>query len=391
MRRPATTCILLVAVLAAPAAAAEEEGAAWQQLAKKYGLGTWTAVYAAEQGQIPAGLQEEAGGTVRPKHLVWPVKGGRFGRGVGAGSDGHHQGLDIVAPTGTTIKAAWYGIVIYASERKGYGKTVQIVHPGGWVTLYAHCSALKVKPGMKVKTGQKIALVGSTGISRGPHLHWELRVKGVITDPSPFINPSIPHPPHVGPMPWQGYTVKKGDTPAAIAKKKGVGLEELLSLNQIKESSPLQAGWKIALPIKVKGKAFTKDMYVVQKGDSLGSIAVLYDVKIADLMALNSISDPDKVSPGQKIKLPAGAYSGAAIAKKQADKQEGEGKEWIWHEVEEGESLFTIAKKYKTSITAISNLNGIKDKDSLQIGQKLKVPKPSKKKKGEKVAEEPPA
>lgn len=372
--RAALAMALLLAL--APASAGEGD-APWQALAKKYQLGTWTAAFNAEQGIIPEGLQQAAGGMSRPKHLIWPVKGGRFGRGFGSGKAGQHKALDIVAPAGTTIKAAWFGVVLFAGVRKGYGNTLVLLHPGKWVTLYAHCKTLKVKPGMKVKTGQKVALVGNTGISRGPHLHWELRIKGHQADPAPYIHPSIPHPPHVGPLPWQGYTVKKGDTPAKIAKKKKVDAEKLLYINFLKPGSKLQAGWKIAVPIKVKGKKFVKNVYVVKKGDTLGSIAVLYDVKISDLESINGIDDADKIYLGQKIKIPKSAYDGHAISKKKEADAEG----YIWHEVEKGESLFVIAKKYNTSISLIAGLNGIKDKDKLKEGQKLKVPKPKKKKK----------
>ncbi len=377
----ARAALFAAALLLLPSPAPAEGEALWHQLAKKYQLGTWTAAFNAEQGIVPDGLQDAAGGPTRPKYLIWPVKGGRFGRGFGSGKGGKHLALDIVAPSGTTIKSAFYGVVLFAGERKGYGKTLVVLHPGKWVTLYAHCSKLLVKPGMKVKTGQKIALVGSTGISRGPHLHWELRIKGQQADPAPYVHPSIPHPPHVGPLPWIGYTVKKGDTPAKIAKKKNVDAESILKINFMKSGSKLQAGWKIALPIKVKGKKkSSKNIYVVQNGDTLGSIAVLYDVKISSLKALNGIDDADKIFPGQKINLPAGAYEGNAIAKKKVADEGG----YRWHEVQAGESLFLIAKKYDTSITVIANLNGIKDKDKLKEGQKLKVPKPPKSKKKKK-------
>jgi murein DD-endopeptidase MepM/ murein hydrolase activator NlpD len=377
----ARSALLAVTVLLLAPPVSADGGAPWQQLAKKYQLGTWTAAFNAEQGVVPQGLQKAAGGTSRPKHLIWPVKGGRFGRGVGAGKGGAHKGLDIVAPSGTTIKAAFYGVVLFAGDRKGYGKTLVLLHPGKWVTTYAHCSVLKVKPGMKVKSGQKIALVGSTGISRGPHLHWELRIKGQLADPAPYVHPSIPHPPHVGPLPWIGYTVKKGDSPAKIAKKKNVDEATILKINFMKPGSKLQAGWKIALPIKVKGKKkLSKNVYVVQNGDTLGSIAVLYDVKISTLKSLNGIADADKIFPGQKISLPAGAYDGHAITKKKKANEGG----YLWHEVQAGESLYVIAKKYKTSITAIANLNGIEDKDKLKEGQKIKVPKPPKSKKKKK-------
>ncbi len=383
--RAAICVATLSAALPAREAACEQEagadgdGAPWMVLAKKWKLGQGATLLDIEQGKVQDGLLEDAGGKVRPKHLIWPVKGGRFGRGVGSGKDGGHQGLDIVAPTGTAIKAAAFGIVIWAAERKGYGHTAIVLHSGGWVTLYAHCSKLKVKPGMKVKSGHTIALVGSTGISRGPHLHWELRIDGVIADPAPYVHPSIPHPPHVGPMPWQGYTVKKGDTPAKIAQKKGLDLDALLKLNKLDADSALQVGWKIALPVKVKGKEFKKGEYKVKSGDTLSSIAMLYDVPVQDLLTLNGLADGDKISPGQWIKVPDGAYSGNAISQKAKEKEEKDS--FVWHEVQQGESLFSIAKKYDTSITVIANMNGIKDKDKLSLGQKIKVPAPAKEKK----------
>ena len=139
MRRTSQVCsraALLVTVLLLLSSPATAEGdAPWQQLAKKYQLGSWTAAFNAEQGIVPEGLQKAAGGTSRPKHLIWPVKGGRFGRGFGSGKGGRHKALDIVAPTGTAIKSAFYGVVLFAGERKGYGKTLVILHPGKWVTL----------------------------------------------------------------------------------------------------------------------------------------------------------------------------------------------------------------------------------------------------------------
>ncbi len=95
-----------------------------------------------------------------------------------------HNGLDIGAPMGATITASAPGRVIYAGWEGGYGNTIIIDHGGGTSTLYGHCSQLFVSEGQDVQRGQAIGAVGSTGVSTGPHLHFEIRIGGVAVDPS---------------------------------------------------------------------------------------------------------------------------------------------------------------------------------------------------------------
>ena len=128
-------------------------------------------------------------GPVYSRSFVWPVVGrinSRFGwRGdpfSGRRRD-WHTGLDIKGPTGRPIVASKSGVVTYAGWMSGYGRTVVVDHGGGYTTLYAHCSRLYVRPGSRVKQGQSIASVGSTGRSTGSHLHFEVRVNGRPVNP----------------------------------------------------------------------------------------------------------------------------------------------------------------------------------------------------------------
>ncbi len=98
-----------------------------------------------------------------------------------------HTGIDIEAPMGATIVAADSGTVISAGWMSGYGQVTIINHGNGVSTLYAHQSKFLVSKGNTVSKGQAIGKVGSTGWSTGPHLHFEVRINGTPTDPTPYV------------------------------------------------------------------------------------------------------------------------------------------------------------------------------------------------------------
>jgi murein DD-endopeptidase MepM/ murein hydrolase activator NlpD len=99
-----------------------------------------------------------------------------------------HSGVDLAACLGTPVYAAGEGIVrLVGWQERGYGLQVQIDHRNGFITRYAHLSASDVKPGQKISRGEKIGRIGSTGISTGPHLHYEVISNGLALNPSPFM------------------------------------------------------------------------------------------------------------------------------------------------------------------------------------------------------------
>ncbi|OCX42447.1 hypothetical protein A7X81_05040 [Campylobacter ornithocola] len=99
-----------------------------------------------------------------------------------------HLGIDYAAPTGTPVKSAGDGTISFVGTKGGYGKVVQVKHMSGYMTLYAHLSRFgKVKRGQKVKQGQVIAYVGSTGMSTGPHLHFGLYLNNKAINPETIV------------------------------------------------------------------------------------------------------------------------------------------------------------------------------------------------------------
>lgn len=113
--------------------------------------------------------------------------GPRFNPFTGRGGE-FHGGLDFRGKTGEPITVTANGVVDFAGVQRGYGNVVIVKHAHNYKTYYAHMSALSVKKGQKVKVGDEVGKLGSTGRSTGPHLHYEVRIKNERKNPKPYIN-----------------------------------------------------------------------------------------------------------------------------------------------------------------------------------------------------------
>lgn len=99
----------------------------------------------------------------------------------------HHHGIDLAAPQGAPIRAIGSGLVVFADPYAGYGNLVVVQHKSGVTSHYGHCNSIKVKTGQFVKAGAVLGTVGSTGITTGPHLHFEIRRNGQPLDPEKVL------------------------------------------------------------------------------------------------------------------------------------------------------------------------------------------------------------
>lgn len=133
-------------------------------------------------------------GTKIPPTYIKPISGGRLSSGFGRrnrptkGASTYHKGVDWATPTGTAVFASCGGTVSRAGWGSGYGYVVYINHPDGRQTRYGHLSKVLVSSGQTVSQGQKIALSGNTGVSTGPHLHFEILINGSQVNPLNYLN-----------------------------------------------------------------------------------------------------------------------------------------------------------------------------------------------------------
>ncbi|TCM19514.1 murein DD-endopeptidase MepM/ murein hydrolase activator NlpD [Novosphingobium sp. PhB165] len=174
----------------------------WEQVALANGLDPQKPVKVGQSLLIPTLVETKAPAPVTPpakvsvtaaeptekapprasSRFLWPVAG-KLGRRFASGAD-PHDGIDIKAPAGTMVRAAAAGTVKFAgSEKQQFGNLVVLDHGGGWFTAYGFLSRVTVKDGAKVAAGERVGLVGNTGLAKGDELHFEVRRDGKPVDP----------------------------------------------------------------------------------------------------------------------------------------------------------------------------------------------------------------
>ena len=170
----------------------EKQGLLNQTRANKNALLAMEKELEIQEAEVTRILESYKYGTAPSGKFMWPVSGGiksGFGYRIHPifGVRRFHSGIDLVAPHGALVKAGDGGQVIQAGYSGGYGYTILLYHGGGFATRYAHLSSIRCSVGQMVQRGQVIGLVGSTGWTTGPHLHFEIRINGQAQNPLNYL------------------------------------------------------------------------------------------------------------------------------------------------------------------------------------------------------------
>ncbi len=216
-----------------------------------------------------------------------------------------HNGLDINLQTGDTVRAAFDGKVRYAQYNKGgFGNLVIIRHFNGLETYYAHLSKLLVKPNEPVKAGEVIGLGGSTGRSRGPHLHFEVRYKDKPLDPFAFIdyekrslkttelelNETVFEP-------W-----KSSPPPSATADSSLLNLYTIARYNEPlggEDSAENLTAESLQKPTATSSTLW----HTIKKGDTLYALSLKYKTTVKKICSLNGLKENSILQIGKKIRI----------------------------------------------------------------------------------------
>ena len=271
---------------------------------------------------------------------------------------GHLVVLDINLETGDTVRCAFDGKVRIAQISKSYGFVVVVRHNNGLETYYAHLSKLLVKPGDEMEAGMILGLGGNTGHSFGSHLHFETRFRGIAIDPSNLINFQTQT------LHTDTYNLTKSDFKYLAEQYKIRHYSRKRKKTWYTYYCPGGASYSTpaakAIMAKVpKPTLPTKNATAVNVANNGNHSAPTKPIT----------KEATSTTPKKPVVQPKKTTSTAKTPKK-AETQTGKP---IYYTIKSGDSLYSIAIKYKTTVPKICALNGIKAKDILSIGKKLRV------------------
>jgi len=279
-----------------------------------------------------------------------------------------HRGTDLKVQIGDTIRSAFEGKVrIKSFERRGYGNYLVIRHPNGLETVYGHLSKYLVKENQIVLAGEAIALGGNTGRSTGSHLHFETRFLGKDINPEEIIDfeGGVPHKDEfvfhnikingkksniysTSANAIAVHNVKKGETLGMIASKYGTTVADLCNLNGISKTSTLSIGQ----PIRFRSKQVTVE---------------------ASPAAIKQTTQDNQAKTENKQNIQSAAKSNNTEKKIEVPVEKTTDSDGnVYHRIEKGDSLYSLAKKYGTTVEKICELNNMQDNIILKIGQKIR-------------------
>lgn len=236
------------------------------------------------------------------QNFAYPIEG-KYSSGYGSRGRGWHSGVDLTAPSGTPIYAAFAGRVRMSKPYGGYGNMIVLQHENGLETVYGHCLRNLVDEGQRVKAGDKIALCGRTGRATGTHLHFEIRIAGSTINPALLLN----------------YTLRTIQPGTIIATKSGSRISasrstssETIENNEKplppKKEDVVLASSTVADTDNEKPKTSTTQTvkatsHTIVKGDTLYAIAKRYGTTVDNLCILNNISKTIILKLGVKLRI----------------------------------------------------------------------------------------
>lgn len=217
-----------------------------------------------------------------------------------------HDGIDIApkipGTTGVPVYASESGNVKRAEYNKISGNRVFIYHPNsGYTTVYCHLEKYMVKNNQKVKKGEKIGVMGTTGSSTGIHLHFGVSKKYPVAwgDDSSFINPNTYLNMRLkGNVSEKTHVVKKGETLSSISKKYGTTVDEIVKLNNIKNKNIINVGQKLKID-----SSYSSKYHTVKKGDTVSELANKYGSTQNQIKTWNNLKNINMINVGQKLKV----------------------------------------------------------------------------------------